>query len=282
MASTFDLGSQVPLGVTITDSNGNNANATTVVATITLPDGTTVTPSVTNSATGLYDTVYTPSQTGRHLVAWLATGSNASSYYDEFTVRDYTQLSIISLDEAKDHLNIALTTTNSDNELRRMIDAATSLAQSYTGNILGRVTYTNEIYDGNVDNIRLHHPRAMSITSVYENGVLLTSADYSLEYTGQRLWRITTGSLNEPNYYGIWAPGSQNITISYVSGFVNPDPAAKQGVLEIVRHLWQTQRGSMNVISRNQNGDDFYSGATYSLPRRAMELLDPISLPGIL
>jgi|GEM_PF-1129061 len=282
MAETFDIGSQVPLGVTITDSNGNNANATTVVATITLPDGTTVTPSVTNSATGLYDTVYTPSQTGRHLVAWLATGSNASSYYDEFTVRDYTQLSIISLDEAKDHLNIALTTTNSDNELRRMIDAATSLAQSYTGNILGRVTYTNEIYDGNVDNIRLHNPRAMSITSVYENGVLLTSADYSLEYTGQRLWRITTGSLNEPNYYGIWAPGSQNITISYVSGFVNPDPAAKQGVLEIVRHLWQTQRGSMNVISRNQNGDDFYSGATYSLPRRAMELLDPISLPGIL
>jgi len=282
MAETFDIGSQVPLGVTITDSNGNNANATTVVATITLPDGTTVTPSVTNSATGLYDTVYTPSQTGRHLVAWLATGSNASSYYDEFTVRDYTQLSIISLDEAKDHLNIPLTTTNSDNELRRMIDAATSLAQSYTGNILGRVTYTNEIYDGNVDNIRLHNPRAMSITSVYENGVLLTSADYSLEYTGQRLWRITTGSLNEPNYYGIWAPGSQNITISYVSGFVNPDPAAKQGVLEIVRHLWQTQRGSMNVISRNQNGDDFYSGATYSLPRRAMELLDPISLPGIL
>jgi hypothetical protein len=282
MAETFDIGSQVPLGVTISDSNGNNANATTVVATITLPDGTTATPSVTNSATGLYDAVYTPSQTGRHIVAWLATGSNASSYYDEFTVRDYTQLSIISLDEAKDHLNIALTTTTSDNELRRMIDAATSLAQSYTGNILGRVTYTNEIYDGNVDNIRLQHPRAMSITSVYENGTLLTSADYSLEYTGQRLWRVTAGSLNEPNYFGIWAPGAQNITISYVSGFVNPDPAAKQGVLEIVRHLWQTQRGSMNVISRNQNGDDFYSGATYSLPRRAMELLDPISLPGIL
>jgi len=94
--------------------------------------------------------------------------------------------------------------------------------------------------------------------------------------------RVTSGSLNEPNFFGIWAPGARNITVSYVAGYVNPHPQAKQGVLELVRHLWQTQRGSMNVISRNQNGDDFYSASTFSMPRRVMELLDPISLPGIL
>ncbi|MEI8286044.1 MAG: hypothetical protein WCG15_01960, partial [Actinomycetes bacterium] len=57
--------------------------------------------------------------------------------------------------------------------------------------------------------------------------------------------------------------------------------AAKQGVLEIVRHLWQTQRGPTAVVGRNQSGDDFYTTATYSLPRRCMELLDQMSLPGM-
>jgi len=35
------------------------------------------------------------------------------------------------------------------------------------------------------------------------------------------------------------------------------------------------------VMTRNQSGDDFYQGSTYSLPRRAMELLDPQSFPGL-
>jgi len=52
-------------------------------------------------------------------------------------------------------------------------------------------------------------------------------------------------------------------------------------VLEILRHLWSTQRGAVNVMGRGVVGDDFYTTPTYSLPRRAMELLDPASLPGI-
>jgi hypothetical protein len=72
-----------------------------------------------------------------------------------------------------------------------------------------------------------------------------------------------------------------NVSVTYVAGYVNPPMAAKQGVLEIIRHLWQTQRGAMNVMGRNQTGDEFYPASTYSLPRRAMELLDPVSLPGL-
>jgi hypothetical protein len=34
-------------------------------------------------------------------------------------------------------------------------------------------------------------------------------------------------------------------------------------------------------MTRNQTGDDFYPASTYSLPRRAMELLDPTSFPGL-
>jgi hypothetical protein len=72
-----------------------------------------------------------------------------------------------------------------------------------------------------------------------------------------------------------------NISVTYVAGYANPPAAAKQGVLEVIRHLWQTQRGSMSVMGRNIAGDETYTTPTYSLPRRAMELLDPVSLPGM-
>lgn len=279
--ATYDLGDIVALGVTVKDAAGTPANATTVTCTVYLPDGTTATPTVTNSGTGLYDINYAPTQFGRHQVKWIATGTNASAYSDEFTVRDFAQMGIVSLDEVKAHLNIPASNTTNDEEIRRFMDAASDLAENYVGCVLGRQTFVDEKYSGNTDIIRLNNPRAISITSVYENGVLLDPAAYVLDYTGQRLTRVTTGSLSGPNYYGIWAPGAQNIVVSYVAGFVNPPPAAKQGVLEIIRHLWQTQRGPSSVMGRQQSGDEFYSTPTYSLPRRAMELLDPVSLPGL-
>jgi len=279
--AVYDLGDVVALGVTITDAAGSPANATTVVATVVAPDGSSTTPSVTNSGTGLYDISYTPTTYGRYTIRWVATGTNASAYADEFTVRNFADLGIVSLDEVKSHLNIPVANTTSDDELRRFIDAATDLCEGYLGVVLGRQTFTSEKYDGNVDHLRLRNPKAMSIISIYENDLLLASTDYVLDPTGQRIYRVTTGAISSPSYFGIFAPGANNIVVSYISGFVNPPPAAKQGVLETIRHLWQTQRGAANVISRNQSGDDFYPASTYSLPRRAMELLDPLSLPGL-
>lgn len=277
--AVYDLGDVVSLGVSIYNASGSLQNATAVTATVTAPDGTTSTPTVTNTSAGLYDISYNPSLAGRYTIRWVATGTNASAYADDFTVRDFTHIGIVSLSEVKAHLNI--TSTTNDDEIRTFIDAAQDLAESYVGCVLGRQTFTSEKYDGNTDVIRLRNPRAISITSVYENGTLLDSAAYVLDPTGQRITRVTTGSLNGPNYFGIWAPGAQNILVSYVAGFTNPPPAAKQGVLEIIRHLWQTQRGSVSVMGRVSSGDDYYTTPTYSLPRRAMELLDPVSLPGL-
>ena len=278
---TYDLGDVVPLGITITDSTGANANASAVTCTITLPDGTTSTGSVTNPSTGQYNCDFSPSQTGRYAVRWLATGTNAAAYTDEFNVRDYADLGLVGLAEVKAHLNIPTTDTTLDEELRRFIDAATDLAEQSLGQILGRRTFTDELYDGGTEFIRIRNPKVISITSVYENDALVSSTAYNLDYTGQRLYRIGSGTLYATNSYGYWTGGFNNIKITYVAGYVNPPMAAKQGVLEIIRHLWQTQRGAMNVMTRNQTGDDFYQGSTYSLPRRAMELLDPQSFPGL-
>jgi len=280
--ASFDLGDVVALGITITNAAGNAANAGAVACTVTLPDGTSATPSVTNSGTGLYDIAYTPSQSGRHLVRWVATGANASAFTDEFSVRDLTTLPVVSYDSVLEHLNIPAASANQE-EIRRFIDAAQDLAENYVGAVLGRRTISSELYDGNVDALRLRNPRAVSITSVYENGALLDSSQYQLDPTGQRLYRLTTTSLSSNAFgaYGYWASGVNSVSVTYVAGFAVTPPAVQQGVLEIIRHLWQTQRGVTNVMSRTGSGDDFYTGSTYSLPRRAMELLDPASLPGL-
>lgn len=280
--ASFDLGDVVALGITITNSAGTAQNATAVVCTVTLPDGTSTTPTVTNSGAGLYDIAYVPSQSGRHVIRWVATGTNASAFTDEFTVRDLTTLPVVSYDMALEHLNIPAASANQE-EIRRFIDAAQDLAENYVGAVLGRRTITSEKYDGNTDVLRLRNPRAISISSVYENGDLLDSSQYLLDPTGQRLYRLTTSSLSSTTYgaYGYWAAGVSSVSVTYVAGYTVTPPAVQQGVLEILRHLWQTQRGVTNVMSRTGTGDDFYTGATYSLPRRAMELLDPASLPGL-
>jgi len=278
---TYDLGDVVPLGITITDSNGANANASSVTCTIYQPDGTTTSGSVTNPSTGLYNCDFSATQVGRHAVKWLATGTNASAYSDEFLIRDFTELGIVGLDEVKTHLNIPLTDSTLDDELRSFIDAGSDLAESYVGQVLGRRTFTSELYDGGGEFIRIRNPRALSMTSVYENGALVSSSAYALDYTGQRLYRIASSSIYANNAYGYWSQGFNNIQLTYVAGYVNPPMAAKQGVLEIIRHLWQTQRGAMNVTARTLGGDELYQTPTYSLPRRAMELLDPTSFPGM-
>jgi hypothetical protein len=279
----YDLGDVAYLNWATVDKNGAAADVTTAVVTITLPDGTSATPSVTHGVTGAYSASYTPSQQGRHLVRWLGTGTNPQAYTDEFTVRDLTTLPVVSYDSVLAHLNIPAASANEE-EVRRFIDAAQDLAENYVGAVLGRRTYV-EYYDGNTDVIRLNNPRAISVSEVIENGTTLGTGDYKLDSTGQRLHRLTATSLTQSTSvaYGYWATGVNAVKVTYTAGYAITPPAIQQGVLEIVRHLWQTQRGAVSVMSRTgaASGDDFYPASTYSLPRRAMELLDPASLPGL-
>lgn len=277
----YDLGDVFYSTWNTVDKNGAAADVTTAVLTVTLPDGSSVTPSVTHGATGTYTANYTPTQQGRHLVRWLGTGTNPQAYTDEFTVRDLTALPVVSYDSVLAHLNIPVASANEE-EIRRFIDAAQDLAENYVGAVLGRRNFV-EYYDGNTDVIRLRNPRAISVSEVIEAGVTLDSSAYMLDSTGQRLLRLTTSTPTGSTYaaYGYWATGVNVVKVTYVAGYAITPPAVQQGVLEIVRHLWTTQRGAMNVMSRTGAGDDFYPASTYSLPRRAMELLDPASLPGI-
>lgn len=87
----YDFGATVPLAVNVFAADGvTSANADTITLTITLPDGTTTTPTVTNppTVTGSYVYLYTqPPQAGRYVVYWDAGGANTSAYATAFVVR---------------------------------------------------------------------------------------------------------------------------------------------------------------------------------------------------
>lgn len=280
LSGSYDLGDKVYLTWNTVDSTGAAVNPGTVTLNITQPDGTTTAVSTSTAVTGTYTASFLPTLPGRHILAWAATGSYPQAFSDVFEVRDINDIGIVGYDEVLEFLNIPAASAN-ENEIRRFIDASTDLAETYVGQVLGRRTFTDELYDGGTEFIRIRNPKAITISSVYENGALVSPNAYVLDYTGQRLYRIGSGTLYATNSYGYWTQGMNNIKITYVAGYVNPPMSAKQGVLEIIRHLWQTQRGAINVMSRTNSGDELYSTPTYSLPRRAMELLDPTSFPGL-
>lgn len=278
--ASYDLGDKVYFTWLTVDSSGAAVNPGTVTASVTLPNGSNVSVTTSTSVTGTYVTSYLPTLVGRHVIAWNAGTTWPQAFSDVFDVRDINDIGIVGYDEVLEYLNIPTTSAN-ENEVRRFMDAATDLAEGYVGQVLGRRTFTDELYDGGQEFIRIRSPKVISITSVYENGSFLAATAYALDYTGQRLYRVGSQTIYATNSYGYWTGGFNNIKITYVSGYVNPPMSAKQGVLEIIRHLWTTQRGAISVMGRSQSGDEMYSTPTYSLPRRAMELLDPVSLPGM-
>jgi hypothetical protein len=280
LTGSYDLGDKVYFTWSTVDSSGAAVNPGTVTASVTLPDGTNTSISTSTATTGSYTASYLPTQVGRHIVAWSATGTWPQAYSDVFEVRDIADIGIVGYDEVLEYLNIPAASAN-ENEIRRFIDAATDLAETYVGQVLGRRTYSSELYDGGQEFLRIRNPKAISITSVYENGALLGAGAYALDYTGQRLYRVGSQTIYATNSYGYWSQGFNNISITYVAGYVNPPMSAKQGVLVIIKHLWESQRGAMNVMGRVLGGDELYQTPTYSLPRRAMELLDPTSFPGM-
>lgn len=84
--ATYDIGDVVTLTCTVRDEAGALADAEAITCTITLPDGTTTSPTPTHPSTGTYTATYTPAVAGRFAVKWLATGANAGAFADDFTV----------------------------------------------------------------------------------------------------------------------------------------------------------------------------------------------------
>lgn len=286
----FDLGDVVPLTVQVRDAAGNLANATTVTLTIGLPDGTSISPSVTNPSTGTYQYDYPPTLVGRHTARWVATGLNASAYTDAFDVRPADSGLIVSLADTKKFLNI--TSTGDDDELRAYIESVTRVVENYRNEVIARRTVVEEI--DTMRGVRTIGRTGAAYDMGYENGgakrrIMLGSTPV-LSLTsvarvdGTYTWDLSQIDLNPdtggvsvlfgPLFYGF-------IRATYVAGYSIVPSNYTMAALIIIEHLWQLQRqpsiGGSSTGGLFARGEMDASlggwGAGFAIPNRAAELL---------
>lgn len=117
--SVFPLGDVVPLVFEVRDDNGCLVAASSATVTITLPNGTTTTPTLTNTQTGVYTCNYPTAATGRYVAVFTATGTYAGTQVDVFDVQALTG-SLVTLTDVKAYLG---QTSWSDTEIQRALDA---------------------------------------------------------------------------------------------------------------------------------------------------------------
>lgn len=263
----YDVSDSVPLAWDVKDATGALTNATTVTLTVTKPDGTTETPSVTNPPTsiGQYRVTYIPTTQG--VYAWRAvTTSPNTAYQDTFVVRGSVSPAIISLADAKAHLNIS--TTTYDDELREYLEAATEIIESYIGPVVRR-SHTARVC-GYRTRIPLPHTQVLAVTSitiVRDGTTPITLSDLAID--------AQAGVISYKN--GTYFPYGE-MDVAYTVGRTEVKANWTLAAKIIVAHNWSTQLGNLPSIQGDSPGY-VVSGAGYLVPYRAISLLIPDGVP---
>ncbi len=251
----------------------------TAALVITLPDGTSTSPAVgTGAASGAdwviaYD--YTTVQAGLHKTAWQTTvpGTAATDY---FNVRDFR--SILSLAEGKLHLtggDISKWTAD-DDELRNFLAAVTEAVESKVGPCVRR-TVTQRVAASSGCQIVLTQAPVISVTSVtsvWAGGPSWTGASLVLD-TDAGIVTTQLGAV--PFYYGPW-------DVVHTVGRVIVAERYIHASKELLRHLWETQRGQLESGPLSvSSGETFTTSAgwAFSIPNRVLEMLADDMTPAI-
>jgi uncharacterized phiE125 gp8 family phage protein len=266
----IDLGAVYQVAVDVADASGAPTNPGDATLTIILPDGSTLSPAVpAPTTTGQVRVDYATAQAGRHV--WrLVTSNPTTAYADVFDVQPAAPDSIVSLAEARAHLNMRADETGDDDELRSFIAAATRAVERALGRAVVRRTITDRLrLPTPVREVLLRNVPAASVTSV-------VSADGATIWnTGDLILDGESGSITAvsgPAFTG-------DVDVTYQVGMaVIPDDYRLAGKI-IIGHLWETQRGTMGV-QLGDNDEPYVPGRSYAVPRRALELLDA-ALPGV-
>jgi len=250
----------------------------TVVLTITLPDGTTTTPSVTTPSTGRYQSQYKPTQAGTHYVRWVATSVGGTSgedtaHEDSFTVSASTN-TFISLAEGKEYLN--LQDTADDDELLAYLETACNLAETVADRTFARTAQVDTISStGSESTLFLTRRPVLSVTTVTERGTTLTAnTGYAYDPDYGHLYRMSSAYEKS-----VWAAGTRSNVVTYVAGYAIIPPAVRQATLSILRHLWDTQR-TRPGSGRPARSDEYQvPGTNWFIPNKARDVLFDLRAP---
>lgn len=266
----YDLGATVRLTAECRDPDGTLTTAATAVVTVTLPDGTAVTPAVTEITTGAYQADYVTTVAGRHTVRWVWTDP-AAAYTDVFDVAAEAPPAILSLADAKNHLNNK--GSGDDAEIRYWNNVTTRAVEYYIGPVVTRTVIEQHTVRNASAVVLLTTPvqQLTAVDTVLTGAVGYAVDDLDVDGDTGEVYRLDGGCL------------TGRLRFTYTAGRTVIGEHITGGARIILEHLWRTQRaGRRGAIAGG--GDDYavtepIPGLGYAVPNRAVELLAPDRLP---
>ena len=260
----IDIGDPYPFRIEVRNAAGTLTNSADGVLTVTLPDGTPGTGTLTNAGTGLYDPTGVTTVAGRH--EWRYVSTNPQTALTGVFDVDTGPTGIVSLADAREHLNFTAGDTTGDEELRGYILKASDWVEGKTGPVVRR-TVTRTLYP--TGGLLFLEPPVISLTSVVAAyGSPGTYSVGSLYLDGE------TGTVR----YGWGATCFMYpVTVTYLAGRQVAPPLVREACLEILRAMWGSQTGPGDIDALYQgdtSGAGGDVGSTLGLARwRAERLL---------
>lgn len=233
MAIAKTAGDVLRFAIQITDSAGIRVDGSNVALVIVKPDGTqTASLTPAHPETGLYQYDHTSSTSlwGRYLGLWSSDGSSTGGEPQAFFV--LPQIPPVTVAEAKAWLEIV--GDASDDNIAITIGAATAVLEHLGQPVLPK-TRTATFNGGR--SITLPS-RVNAVTQVVENGVTLSPSEYVCNLSAGILKRGSTAAVAP------FAPGFQNVTVTYTVGSVVVEPNVQAALQELVRYLWRQVHGN--------------------------------------
>ena len=223
-----------------------------VVLTVTLPDGTSATPTVAQASP--YTAPFTPTQAGRHVIRWSQTGATMSDVLDVWPADPRY---LISIDDALEAVKVggsAPASTRADIPL--YIAAATYVIEDICGPLVR--TLRTARFDGGKSAVVLP-AMPVSVLSVTVDGTLLSAADYVVDEDAGII------------YYDFPATALRNVSVSYMVGSATIAPNLRLACMEQVRFLWQTTRVGTGRAAQELG----YTPSGYAVPYMVQGLCAP-------
>jgi hypothetical protein len=270
----LSAGGMYPIAFDVKDATGALAHAASAALTITLPDGTTAAPAITDTAVpGQYRLAYQTTIPGRYTAHAVTTGP-VTSWDDEFDAAPTPWPAIVSLADAKAQLNMPLADHSKDDLLRDYIAGITGAAEDYTNETIVRRTITDEL---DLRSYSFRFPQQFRVWSspVFSQLISVVSWD------GTMTWDVTQMRVSASGMVKVMAgpPVTGLVEVTYAPGYAQVPGRYRRGALVMLQHVWETQRGPSagmgmgGVIGPEEHFRQ--PGEFFTIPAKAKEWFGP-------
>ena len=262
------------------DATGALADASPLTLTVNKPDGTSQAYSaLAHDSTGLYHQDLPDTDlTVLGAYQWYAVGTVGSFKAvlpsGKFDVFAPDEVTVLSLADAKDTLDIPQATTKYDDEIARKIATIEASLERMTGGpIVNRsITERVQLTSGYTTFVLRKRP-VVSVTSITNvaSGATVSTSDLDIDTNSGVIHRKLGWVFVGPYFQSIPA-----FTVVYIAGQGVVTPAAfSEAASVILQHLWESQRGQSSVPQYGGEETVTLPGLGYAIPNRAAELLAP-------